>query len=219
MARKAAERVTCGMCQAAAAVMSPWGSLACAAVPAPLAADTSASRIENVSHSIENAILASARPWPVRIPVRWHARAAVLDQFSKTANAGWHAHAPRPRVRGGAGRNVIAGTYRGHGEVIAYFTRRRHFAGNTPLATDAGFGGCCDKLSRAGWADEPRGNISCGVGNPPRDERPPVREQLNPVGHRYPEITLDDHIPGQRRIQPQQALNQMAAHIHRRSSL
>lgn len=29
------------------------------------------------------------------------------------------------------GRNAIAGTYRGHGEVIAYFTRRRSLAGNT----------------------------------------------------------------------------------------
>ena len=29
------------------------------------------------------------------------------------------------------GRNLIAGTYRGHGEVIGYFTRRRGLAGNT----------------------------------------------------------------------------------------
>jgi uncharacterized protein len=29
------------------------------------------------------------------------------------------------------GRNLIAGTYRGHDEVIAYFTRRRDLAGNT----------------------------------------------------------------------------------------
>jgi ketosteroid isomerase-like protein len=29
------------------------------------------------------------------------------------------------------GRNLIAGTYRGHGEVIGYFTRRRDLAGNT----------------------------------------------------------------------------------------
>jgi uncharacterized protein len=29
------------------------------------------------------------------------------------------------------GSNLIAGTYRGHGEVIGYFTRRRDLAGNT----------------------------------------------------------------------------------------
>jgi ketosteroid isomerase-like protein len=29
------------------------------------------------------------------------------------------------------GRNLIAGTYRGHGEVIGYFTRRRDLAANT----------------------------------------------------------------------------------------
>ena len=29
------------------------------------------------------------------------------------------------------GRNLIAGTYRGHDEVIGYFTRRRGLAGNT----------------------------------------------------------------------------------------
>ncbi len=29
------------------------------------------------------------------------------------------------------GRNLIAGTYRGHEEVIAYYTRRRELAGNT----------------------------------------------------------------------------------------
>jgi ketosteroid isomerase-like protein len=29
------------------------------------------------------------------------------------------------------GRNLIAGTYRGHGEVMGYFTRRRGLAGNT----------------------------------------------------------------------------------------
>jgi ketosteroid isomerase-like protein len=29
------------------------------------------------------------------------------------------------------GSNLIAGTYRGHGEVIGYFTRRRNLAGNT----------------------------------------------------------------------------------------
>ena len=29
------------------------------------------------------------------------------------------------------GRNLIAGTYRGHDEAIAYFTRRRYLAGNT----------------------------------------------------------------------------------------
>ena len=49
-----------------------------------------------------------------------------------------------------------------------------------------------------------------------RPWRPPVRQQDGAVGHRHPEIAGDGQIPRQRRAQPQDALHQVAVHVHRR---
>ena len=42
------------------------------------------------------------------------------------------------------------------------------FSAVAVLATDTGMDGCCDKLGRVGWADEPGGDISRSLDRPPR---------------------------------------------------
>ena len=47
-----------------------------------------------------------------------------------------------------------------------------------------------------------------------RSRRPPVRQQHGPVRHRHRQIPLDDQVPGQRRVQPELALDQAAHQVH-----